>query len=414
MAVRRSCTAARSRLRRRREARALPRCALRETRRGLAAQRVRGCRCGHAARARERAELLDVVGDTGDRLADRSRTPRRCCARSGASCVGAVYGQATTRSGRSDGDALEVERGGVADARQCARRRRPVAVPDRPDHGAHPAPAANSISVACGARLTMRCAGRASVTSLPASSTTLHRRTPRVRRRARQREGGRKLHGCQRTRGEHLRAAGRVVGSELVILVEHVVAAHEQRPPFRERPVERQVDDAIAAHRDRVRRVVVAKRRRDEFHADLRRSTCCSTLSAPCCRARRGSRLPVRRPPAAAGRAMPCTRVSRHVASTPSVTPFSVASSTFSGAQLKSASHWNTIRFVAPGCSSRSRAPPTATSRRGRPVGGHLGVARRLRHEVRVGEAGKVEIVERGRLESGAVARGQPPPGVNW
>jgi hypothetical protein len=115
--------------------------------------------------------------------------------------------------------------------------------------------------------------------------------------------------------------------------------------PFRERPVERQVDDAVAAHLDRVRRVVVAKRRCDELDADLRGSDLLQY--------RERAVLPRAARQQVAGAIVlgrcrssdPCTRVSRHVASMPSVTPLSVASSTFSGRQLKLASHWNTIRL---------------------------------------------------------------------
>ena len=138
-----------------------------------------------------------------------------------------------------------------------------------------PAPAANRSSVACGASETMRRAGCASVTVAPASSTaTTSACAGAERQRAREgrrRERGARAarHSAQRTPREPLRAAGREVGGQLVVLVEHVGAAQEERHAVFERPLGGEVDDRVAAHPHRVRGIVVALCRGHDLGAEL-------------------------------------------------------------------------------------------------------------------------------------------------
>ena len=140
-------------------------------------------------------------------------------------------------------------RRGPAPARRCARgraRRRRRRAAARAPRGGQSLCATTPTTRAARARREQqspwraargsRCAAPAarSVTTLPASSVARDGRArrsaaatassaPSARRR-------RAHHGCQRTPANTVRAAGRVVGGELVVLVEHVVAAHEQRP----------------------------------------------------------------------------------------------------------------------------------------------------------------------------------------
>src|SRR6266545_3829088 len=70
----------------------------------------------------------------------------------------------------------------------------------------------------------------------------------------------------------------------------------------------------------------------------------CATATAACRRARRGSRLPLASSSGRWKSALALTTRSLSRASSSSVTPLSVALATFCGAQLKEASHSNTIR----------------------------------------------------------------------
>ncbi len=91
-------------------------------------------------------------------------------------------------------------------------------------------------------------------------------------------------------------------------------------------------------------------------------------------------------------------------ASRPSVTPSSVARFTLCGAQLKSASHSkdDELRHAVPvddGAQLDGRGVDIPV-----PVDASFEVLRRFGHEVGIGEAGVVEIVERRRLEARRVA----------
>ncbi len=97
-------------------------------------------------------------------------------------------------------DAFEVDAVSAGDARNGPRLRRKIRVLGRADD-LPPAPIANSCSVGCGARLTMRAAGAGSVTVAPSSSTTVtaaaapgvagrqHQRDQRPRRAAQRHHG---------------------------------------------------------------------------------------------------------------------------------------------------------------------------------------------------------------------------------
>ena len=180
-----------------------------------------------------------------------------------------------------------------------------------------PPPAANSSSVACGARLTIRRAGAASVTVTPVSSVACtaaraasgaaarrERRAGEGERQQRPR-GARSRHRiCARTPAKTVRAAGRVARRELVVLVEHVVGAREQRHVAAERPLRGQVDDRVAAHLHAVLGVVVAQRRGEDLEADAAPGRPGSP--APARRAGARAAAAARRcdrPPATAGRA---------------------------------------------------------------------------------------------------------------
>ena len=217
-----------------------------------------------------------------------------------------------------------------------------------------PAPAANSSSVACGARLTIRCAGAASVTVTPASSVacTAACAMPAPAATTKRSQPARVVAATHHritapNAGEHRRAAGRVAGGELVVLVEHVVGAREQRDVAPDVPFGGEVDDAVAAHLHEIRRVVVAQRRGDVLEAEAHAARPDSP-PAPRRAGARGAAAGCRcgRWSATAGRATPRSwRRSRSGHRSPSVTPSSVARSTLTGAQLKSTSHWNTISW---------------------------------------------------------------------
>src|SRR5439155_27196753 len=71
--------------------------------------------------------------------------------------------------------------------------------------------------------------------------------------------------------GEHRRACPRKAGCKLVIVVEHVVGAHEQRDAVADRPFGSEVDDAVTAHPDPIRGIVVTLRRADDLDAETSR-----------------------------------------------------------------------------------------------------------------------------------------------
>jgi hypothetical protein len=118
------------------------------------------------------------------------------CARSAASCGGAVYGQATTRSGRREAMRSRSSAACVADARQRARGPRPVAVRDRPDDGGPGAGGEQHLRrMRCEAHDALCRARQRDFVACVVDDGHCACRT----RDEREREGGRKLHGCQRT-----------------------------------------------------------------------------------------------------------------------------------------------------------------------------------------------------------------------
>src|SRR5580700_8126226 len=137
-----------------------------------------------------------------------------------------------------------------------------------------PAPAANSSSVACGARLTIRLAGAASSIAAPvASSATtdpasacvhavnnaVHARFAMAQRIA--------LVPVAHA-GEYARAGGVVIGGKLVMLVERVIEPGEERPARSERVVRSEVECRVATHAACVGGVIKARRGRDQFRTD--------------------------------------------------------------------------------------------------------------------------------------------------
>src|SRR5690349_10294321 len=190
--------------------------------------------------------------------------------------AGARYGHTTARSGLSA---------------TMRSRSSPVASPTRGSRLASggasagastptmraPAPAANSSSVACGARLTMRRAGADSSIRFPVASiaatgaariaafhATNSARQPQHSPETRPAIISITVPHADETRGPR----SVVVGGELAVLVEGVVEPGKQRPAGGERVVRREIDQCVPAHATGVGGVVESRGRCVDFDAD--------------------------------------------------------------------------------------------------------------------------------------------------
>src|SRR5450432_2838221 len=186
-------------------------------------------------------------------------------------CAGTRYGQATTRSGfsarmpsRLIAPASPTRARLAASGGQSAGASTPTT--------SSPAPAAKSSSVACGARLITRRAGATRVTFAPLASTaTIAACAPPTATASNNSNVSARCivlvtvtHAA-----EEIGAHGVVVGSQFVVPVEGVAEHGEQCPLFGPRVLGIEVDQRIAAHAQRVRGIVVARRRRHDLHTEL-------------------------------------------------------------------------------------------------------------------------------------------------
>ncbi len=174
-------------------------------------------------------------------------TPR---ATSAPTCAGAAKGHVTTRSGSEQEDALEVERARIADLRLRRRLRRPIGRGEHADDAIAGAGGVQELrrmrreahDARRGGRERHRRAGivdrlhRGARRGQPGDAASASGKHPPARRDAHR--------STARNPANTVAPPVPKPGGELVVLVEDVVGAREQRDAGRHRPFGREVDDA--------------------------------------------------------------------------------------------------------------------------------------------------------------------------